>query len=78
MGGQINKGNLFGGVFTIAFGVYIYISGPIDFRGAPVANWVGVLIALFGVAIVVNTLLTKNSYNPTTTFSYCNNKQISS
>jgi hypothetical protein len=35
--------------------------GPIDFRGAPVNHWVGIIVCIFGFAVILIEILRKRS-----------------
>ena len=55
--------NLIHGSITISIGLAILIWGPIDFRGASVNRWVGIVVCMFGFAVVLVTVWRKRSKN---------------
>jgi hypothetical protein len=55
--------NFVHGFITILIGLSILIWGPIDFRGAAVNRWVGVIVCMFGFAVVLVEILRKRSKN---------------
>ena len=56
-----NKMNLIHGSITILIGLAILMWGPIDFRGAPVNHWVGIIVCIFGFGVVLVEVLRKRS-----------------
>lgn len=58
-----NKMNLIHGSITILIGLAILMWGPIDFRGAPVNHWVGIIVCIFGFGVVLVEVLRKRSKN---------------
>ena len=53
MARQNNKINFIHGFIVILIGLAILIWGPIDFRGTAVDRWVGVIVFIFGSAVVL-------------------------
>jgi hypothetical protein len=58
-----NKMNVIHGSITILIGLAILMWGPIDFRGAAVNRWVGIIVCIFGFGVVLVEVLRKRSKN---------------
>lgn len=50
----IKKSFIFNGIFVISIGLVALLKGPIDFRGFPINNSVGIIIIAFGVLYVLS------------------------
>jgi hypothetical protein len=56
-----SKMNFIHGSITILIGLAILIWGPIDFRGAAVNRWVGIIVCIFGIGVVLVEVSRKRS-----------------
>ena len=58
-----NKMNVIHGSITILIGLAILMWGPINFRGAAVNRWVGIIVCIFGFGVVLIEVLRERSKN---------------
>ena len=66
---KIIKSHLINGVVVILIGIVIFFKGPIDFRGYPINNSVGLIIIVFGALLFITGFKRRstkdNPYNRT-------------
>ena len=56
----IKKTSLLNGIFVISIGLVVLIKGPINFRGFPINNPVGIIIIVFGVLYILSGIKRRN------------------
>ncbi|MDY6789865.1 MAG: hypothetical protein SWH54_01235 [Thermodesulfobacteriota bacterium] len=63
MSQKIDKKSIGSGALVIIIGLYIYLFGPIQFRGAPVNKYTGLIISIFGFSVLLTAILRRREFN---------------
>jgi hypothetical protein len=54
---DIDRKNALHGAVIAAIGLLIFFKGPIEFKGALVDNFAGIIVSICGVAIILASVL---------------------